>query len=250
MPHFSSDGVDIAYRDLGAGDPILLIHGFASNSMVNWVLTGWADALVQDGRRVIAMDVRGHGDSARLTDPAAYRLDLMAADAANLLQHLGVARADVMGYSMGARVATLLALDHPEKVRSLVIGGMGASLTKSAANAEEIARALEAPAGALIRNEDALGYRTFAERTRSDLRALAACMRGQRPGISAEHLGLLRAPVLVAVGTEDHIAGSARALAALIPRADVLDVVGRDHMRATGDKQYKAGVLDFLKRRP
>ena len=67
LPHFSSDGIDIAYRDLGDGDPILLIHGFASNSAVNWVSTGWTETLVGDGRRVVAMDVRGHGDSAKLT---------------------------------------------------------------------------------------------------------------------------------------------------------------------------------------
>ncbi len=250
MPHFSSDGIDIAYRDLGAGEPILLVHGFASSIAVNWVSTGWTETLVGDGRRVVAMDVRGHGDSAKLTDPAAYGLDLMAADAANLLDHLAIARADVMGYSMGARIGTVLALDHPGRVRSLVIGGMGANLTKGTARAEEIARALAAEAGEAIPDDVARGYRTFAERTGSDLRALAACMRGQRPGIAAGQLAAIRVPVLVAVGSEDAVAGSAEGLAALIPGAEVLDIVGRDHMLATGDKQFKAGVLDFLKRRP
>ena len=69
MRHFSSDGIDIAYRDEGAGAPILLIHGFASNSAVNWQSTNWMTTLTADGRRVIAMDLRGHGESARLTDP-------------------------------------------------------------------------------------------------------------------------------------------------------------------------------------
>jgi pimeloyl-ACP methyl ester carboxylesterase len=250
VPHFSSDGVDIAYRDLGAGEPILLIHGFASSSAVNWASTGWTETLVGDGRRVVAMDVRGHGDSAKLTDPAAYRLDLMAADAASLLDHLAIARADVMGYSMGARIATVLVIDHPDRVRSLVIGGMGANATRGTANAEAIAGALEADAGEAVVDEVARGYRTFAERTGSDLKALAACMRGQQGGIAAAALATIRAPVLVAVGSEDHVAGPASALAALIPGAEVLDIVGRDHMLATGDRQFKAGVLDFLKRRP
>jgi len=250
VPHFSSDGVDIAYRDLGEGEPILLIHGFASNTAVNWVSTGWIETLTRDGRRVVAMDVRGHGDSAKLTDPAAYRPDLMAADAANLLDHLAIARADVMGYSMGGRIAAVLAIDHPDKVRSLVIGGMGANATRRTANAEALARALEAEEGETIPDEVARGYRTFAERTGSDLKALAACMRGQQAGIAAGALATIRAPVLVAVGSEDRVAGSASALAALIPGAEVLDIVGRDHMLASGDRQFKVGVLDFLKRRP
>ena len=166
---------------------------------------------------------------------------MMAADAANLLDHLSIARADVMGYSMGARIATVLALEHPGKVRSLVIGGMGVAMTRPTVHVEPIVRALEAEAGEPISDAVARGYRTFAERTRSDLTALAACMRGQRSGIAAAMLATIRAPVLVAVGSEDEVAGSASALAALIPGAEVLDIVGRDHMLATGDRQFKAG---------
>ena len=85
--HFSSNGVDIAYADVGAGEPILLIHGFGSNHVVNWQSTSWFDTLTSAGRRVIAMDVRGHGASAKLYDAAAYRPALMAEDAANSLNH-------------------------------------------------------------------------------------------------------------------------------------------------------------------
>ena len=69
LEHFSSDGVDIAFLDSGEGDPILLIHGFASNHVVNWGATGWIDTLKRDGRRVVAMDVRGHGKSAKAPRP-------------------------------------------------------------------------------------------------------------------------------------------------------------------------------------
>src|SRR4051812_19631042 len=124
MQHFSSNGVDIAYVVHGDGEPILLIHGFASSVAVNWRSTSWIDTLVADGRQVIGFDVRGHGASAKLYHPAAYRLQLLATDGRNLLDHLGMPRADVMGYSMGARIATVLALDYPQRVRSLVIGGM------------------------------------------------------------------------------------------------------------------------------
>jgi pimeloyl-ACP methyl ester carboxylesterase len=250
LRHFSSTGIDIAYRDLGEGDPILLIHGFASNSAVNWVLTSWIETLRRDGRRVIAMDVRGHGESAKLYDPAAYRPGLLAADAANLIDHLSIGRADVMGYSMGARIATNLALDHPERVRSLVLGGMGLSLVEGRGDEDEIAQALEAESGEAVASEVGRGYRAFAERTGSDLHALAACMRGQRETIPAERLATIAVPVLVAVGTNDHVVGSASGLARLIAGAEVLDIVGRDHMLASGDRQFKAGVTDFLKRRP
>ena len=250
MQHFSSGAVDIAYRIDGAGDPILLIHGFASNSAVNWRSTSWIETLTGAGYRTVAMDVRGHGASAKLRDPAQYHLATMADDAANLIDHLGLGRVDVMGYSMGGRIGTALALDHPAKVRSLVIGGMGMGLVDGIGGEDEIAAALEADSIDAVTSAVGRGYRKFAELTKSDLPALAACMRVQRETIPAERLAQLSVPVLVAVGTRDEVAGSAAGLAALIPGAEVLDIPGRDHMLATGDKAFKAGVLSFLARRP
>ena len=115
LRQFSSDGVHIAYIDVppvahDRGEPILLIHGFASNHRVNWVNPRWVETLTKDGRRVVALDNRGHGASQKLYAPIDYRSDLMARDAANLLEHLGIGRADVMGYSMGARISAFLAL--------------------------------------------------------------------------------------------------------------------------------------------
>ena len=91
--------------------------------------------------------------------------------------------------------------------------------------------------------------REFAEQTKSDLRALAACIRGSRQTLTRAEVGAIRAPVLVAVGTKDLVAGSAQGLAALIPSARALDIPNRDHMLAVGDKIYKAGVIDFLNQR-
>jgi pimeloyl-ACP methyl ester carboxylesterase len=250
VPHFSSHGVDIAYRDIGAGDPILLIHGFASNTQVNWVFTSWTETLAGDGRRVIAMDVRGHGASGKLYQPSDYRPAVMAADGESLLDHLAVARADVMGYSMGARIAARLAIDHPDRVRSLIIGGMGMNLVAGMADQEEIAAALESESDTAALGDAGRAYRAFAVRTGGDLKALAACMRGQRVTIPAAELAGIRAPALVAVGSEDSVAGSPAALAALIPGGRAFVIPGRDHMSATGDKRFKAAVLDFLRRRP
>ena len=150
LRRFSSDGVDIAFIDVepqgrDLNEPILLIHGFASNHRMNWVGPRWVETLTGAGRRVIAFDNRGHGQSEKLYAPADYHLDLMTRDAANLLAHLGVERADVMGYSMGARIASFLALAKPRLVRSLVLGGLGDRLVRDGGLPEAIAEALEAP---------------------------------------------------------------------------------------------------------
>jgi pimeloyl-ACP methyl ester carboxylesterase len=155
-----------------------------------------------------------------------------------------------MGYSMGARIATFLAISRPEVVRSLVIGGLGIAMVEGLGGQEEIAAALEAPAGAEIASMVGRNYRRFGEATGSDLQALAACMRSMRENVDAAALARLTMPVLVAVGDRDEVAGSPERLAALIPGAKVLSIPGRDHMLATGDRVYKQGVLAFLKERP
>jgi pimeloyl-ACP methyl ester carboxylesterase len=249
MPHFKSDGLNLAYVDEGEGEPILLIHGFASNIAVNWRETSWIETLVADGRRVIALDNRGHGRSDKLYEPERYGAPAMAEDAYRLLDHLGIERADVLGYSMGARIAVFLALRHPDRMRSVVIAGMGINLVRGMVASGPLAKALEVPSIADVTNDTARSFRAFAEKTGSDLKALAACMRGPRDKIDAERLAGIQVPTLVAVGSEDVIAGSGAELAALIPGARLLTIEGRDHMKAVGDPRFKQGVLDFLTQR-
>src|SRR3984957_19888436 len=159
MPSFTRDGVEIAFLDEGEGEPIVLIHGFASNKEVNWVGPGWVTALTRAGRRVIALDNRGHGQSTKLYDPAAYHSSIMAEDARALIEHLGLPRADVMGYSMGARITAFLALAHPERVRSAVLGGLGSRLGEGGGLPDIIADPLEAPAGTFISDPVAYLFR-------------------------------------------------------------------------------------------
>ena len=250
MPSFKNGDVEIAYIDEGEGDPIVLVHGFASTKDVNWVSTAWVTTLTRAGRRVIALDNRGHGQSSKLYDAAEYHTGKMADDVRALLDHLKIERADVMGYSMGARIAAWLAVTHPERVRSAVLGGLGVRLVSGVGLPESIADALEAPSLADVTDVQGRTFRAFADQTKSDRRALAACIRGTRQVLSREQVGGIGILVLVAVGTKDDVAGSAHELAALIPGAEALDIPDRDHMLAVGDKVYKAGVLAFLDRRP
>ena len=249
MPQFlTDDRVEIAFIDEGEGEPIVLVHGFASNKEINWVVPGWVATLTGAGRRAIALDNRGHGASGKVYEPTAYHSAVMAEDVRALLDHLRLTRADVMGYSMGARITAFLALAHPDRVRTAVLGGLGFRLVEGVGLPDSIANALEASSLAEVRDPTAYMFRAFAEQTKSDLRALAACMRGSRQTLSPAEVGRIAVPVMVAVGEKDPIAGSPEALAALIPGAKALVIPGRDHMLAVGDRVFKSAVVEFLAR--
>jgi pimeloyl-ACP methyl ester carboxylesterase len=249
---FSSDGVMLAYIDVEPDAmrraPVLLIHGFASNVAANWIDTGWVRELKEAGHRVAAFDNRGHGRSEKLYRMEDYGAPEMAEDARRLLDHLAIPRAHVMGYSMGARIAAFLALAHPTRVTSLVFGGLGINMVRGMAGTGPIAHALEAASIDDVKNQAARTFRAFAEQTKSDLKALAACIRSARAPITAEALATLKCPVLVAVGELDVVGGAPEPLAALIPGAESCVIPGREHMKAVGDKAFKAAVKVFLER--
>jgi pimeloyl-ACP methyl ester carboxylesterase len=247
---FNAGPVELAYLDEGDGEPIVLVHGFASNKEVNWVHPGWVATLTRAGRRTIALDNRGHGASTKLYDPALYHSDLMADDIRALLDHLGLARADVMGYSMGARNTAFLARAHGERVRSAILGGLGIQLVEGGGLPGAIAAALEAPLVDDVVDPQARMFRVFADQTKSDRLALAACIRGSRQSLSPSDAARITVPMLIAVGTKDKIAGSPHELAALIPGARAIDIPNRDHMLSVGDRTFKEAVLRFLTKRP
>jgi pimeloyl-ACP methyl ester carboxylesterase len=248
MSSFQNGAVEIAYLDEGEGEPVVLVHGFASSKQVNWVYPSWVSELKRNGRRVIALDNRGHGDSSKLYDPELYHIPTMASDVTALMDHLAIERADIMGYSLGSRMTAWLARSQPQRLRSAILGGIGIGLIRGGGPGENVAEALEASSLEDVTDPVGRTFRAFADQTRSDRRALAACLRGSRRLMTEEEATEIKVPVLIAVGTEDVIAGSAQALGKIIPRAEVLDIPKRDHMRAVGDKVYKSGVLDFLSR--
>lgn len=259
MPTFSSAGVTINYLDAppAAGSassgklPVLLIHGFASHLNMNWVSPGWIRTLTEAGYRVIAFDNRGHGQSEKLYGVEDYGAPIMAEDARRLLDHLQLPKVHVMGYSMGARISAFLLLNHPERIVSAIFGGLGVNMVRGmASRGDNIADALEAPSLDVVTDPGGRVFRQFAEQTKSDLRALAACMRSARAPITVEALSHVKCPVLVAVGTGDDVAGSGAELAAVIPGAQAFDIPGRDHMKAVGDAAFKNAALSFLAAHP
>jgi pimeloyl-ACP methyl ester carboxylesterase len=249
LKHFMHDGLRLAYLDRfdgGHGAPVLLIHGFASSIATNWENTAWIKTYAHAGYRVIAIENRGHGASEKPRDPAAYDTRLMARDALSLLNHLGVERAFVQGYSMGARIAAFLALEFPGRVHALALGGLGIHLVDGVGLPLGIAEALERENGATITDPTQRMFRLFAEANRGDLAALAACIRGSRQSLTESEAGSIRTPTLIAVGTNDPIAGPAKPLAVLMPEARVFDIAGRDHNLAVGDRTHRAAVLAFF----
>lgn len=249
MQFFNHDGFDFAFLDRqpakGKGDPVLLIHGFASSHYVNWVSPGWFKTLDDAGYRTIAFDNRGHGSSSKSYNDADYTPEKMASDAAALLEYLNIERAHVMGYSMGARISAFLALSAPDKVATLVLGGLGIGIVDGVGDWDPIAAALLADDPSHTTHPRGRSFRAFADQTRSDRRALAACISTSRELLTEDQLWRITQPTLIAVGTKDDIAGSADELAALMPHATAFHIEGRDHMLAVGDKNFKQRVLEF-----
>lgn len=253
MLRFSHNGVGLAYIDVPPheGEPgpvVLLIHGFASNHAVNWVGPQWVKSLTHAGYRVVALDNRGHGQSDKPYDPHAYTTQTMAGDALALLDHLGIERAGVIGYSMGARISAFLTRANPRRVACLSMGGLGYRLVDGIGLPLGIADALEAPSLSDVIDPMGRMFRAFAEQNKQDLKALAACIRGSRQTMPIEHVRLMSTPTLICVGTNDPIAGEGEKLAAMMPEASYFAIEGRDHNNAVGDKSHRAAVIDYFDR--
>jgi pimeloyl-ACP methyl ester carboxylesterase len=246
MQKFNSAGVEIAYSDEGQGVPVLLIHGFASNARVNWQATGWTKTLLDEGYRVICIDNRGHGESEKLYDPAVYGASIMAEDAARLLDHLHIEQAAVMGYSMGARISAFLTMQHPPRVSRVVFAGLAERMVLGVPGGEAISDGLLAADVRDVADLAARSFRIFAENTKSDLKALAACIRSSRVKIKPEALAKIACPVLVVAGSEDTVSGAVQPLVDMIPGATGLTLPNRNHMNAVGDVGFKKAVLQFL----
>lgn len=249
MPSFTAgDGVSIAYDDTGPSTaaPLLLIHGFSSNRLEAWKRTGWYAALAQRGQRLVALDLRGHGESGKPHDPAAYDRDTLLADITGLLDHLGVEWANVFGYSMGARLALAMAIHAREQVGYLILGGVGGKLFDPPPPGDPMARAMEAESPDAIAEPMLKSFRQFADEQGEDRLALAAFSRGRGDPVSHDDVRTVSAPTLVAAGSRDDLAGDPQGLADVIADARAVTLAGCDHFNAIPHGLLKATVFDFL----
>ncbi|RYF94582.1 MAG: alpha/beta hydrolase [Caulobacteraceae bacterium] len=244
----ASDGVTISYDDAGIpnGKPVLLVHGFASNRNEGWKRTGWYTAFERRGQRVIAPDTRGHGQSGKPHDPAVYAPARRLADVIELLDHLGIGRTDVVGYSMGARLALSLAMTWPERVDHLVVGGIGERIFTPSPQDDVMGRAMEADDPATITDPFLQSFRHFADEQGEDRLALAATSRAEGLAITADDLFAISAPTLVVAGSRDALAGNPQGLADHIRGAKAISLQGCDHFNAIPHALLKATVFDFL----
>src|SRR6476660_3362979 len=235
MPSFHNGNVEIAYLDEGAGDPIVLVHGFASSKNVNWIYPTWVSDLKKDGRRVIALDNRGHGDSAKLYDSADYEIAIMASDVIALLDHLGIERADIMGYSLGSRMTAILAREQPQRLRSAILGGIGIGLIEGGGPGESVAVALEVPSLEDVTDPVGRTFRAFADQTRSDRRALAACLRGSRRLMTSEEATALGVGPVTGLGTKEKPGGRAAPLGKILGGGGLPNFRTREHTRGVAN---------------
>ena len=250
MTEFASaaDGTAIAYETLGNGAPVVLVHGFGASRTITWANTNWYQTLGGVGRRLIAIDCRGHGESGKPHDAPSYEEGRMAGDILAVLDALGIAQADIMGYSMGGYLAIRLMSDAPHRLRRVVLAGVGETYFRySRDRAEIIAQALLAPDPATIVDPEGIMFRTFCERAGNDLVALAACIRRSRRVFEPNDLAQMPYPVLVVCGEQDETSGRPEPLANAFPNGRALIVPRRNHHSTVGDRVYKDAALEFLK---
>jgi pimeloyl-ACP methyl ester carboxylesterase len=252
MASFTNDGVTLAYDDIapaGGGErTIVLLHGFASNRNEGWRRTGWYGAFERRGVRVIGLDQRGHGDSAKLYEPQAYERSRLAGDVLALMDHLGVGRADLFGYSMGTRTALQAAIEAPERFSNVLLGGVGGRLLEPtpANRSEAIVQAMLADDPESIADPMQRSFRYFADEQGEDRRALAAFAQTQNPPLDQDAMRALPMPVLVVAGQRDESAGDPDDLARVFPYGRGVAVGGCDHFSAIPHALTKATVFDFL----
>lgn len=246
---FDNVGLVLSYIDneISSADiPVVMLHGFTASAQTNWVDTGWFERLTRCGRRVIALDARGHGESDKPHDSDYYPSHRMMEDSIVLLSQLGFAQADFVGYSMGARMSAFAAIKYPQRVRKLFLGGMGINLMKGFGNPQPIADALLAQNFRTIKNRNARRFRILAERGGNDLTALAYCIMSSRQQIGADELAAITSQTMIVTGDDDDIGGSAEALSPYIVGSEAREICSCNHFNALSLSAFVGVGMEFL----
>lgn len=249
-----SGDLEIHYEVHGQGRPLVLVHGWGASIRTNWDITGWLDAL-RGVRQVIAIDIRGHGDSDKPHEKAAYGYAAMSQDVIAVMDHLGVERADYVGFSLGAFTGVYLMGHRPERFTSFVLIGIGDEDAASLALAPRIADALRAPTVDDVTDPEARSYRALIDiDPRNDREALALAAlemwpQGYPLRVGGPGLARVDVPVLVVDGGDDPYAATDQDLVAAVPGAELVEIPGADHIGALVDPAFKDAVVEFLARR-
>lgn len=246
---FQSAGLRLSYLDNEQTSdlpPVILLHGFTASAAANWLDTGWIAALTQLGRRVIAIDARGHGESDKPYDSSYYPSNVMMQDSITLLEQLDIEVADFVGYSMGARMSAFAAITYPDRIRKLVLGGMGIHLKTGIGGSQPIAEALRATDRKNITDRHARRFRLLAEKSGNDLTALAYCILSSRQAITAEDLAAITAKTLILVGEADDTGGNPQDLAPFIANSQAVSVADCNHFNALMHDGFRETAMRFL----
>jgi pimeloyl-ACP methyl ester carboxylesterase len=240
----SFDGTEIFYDDQEDGPAVVLLHGFAADSNINYVRPGIFDALLDEGFRAVATDTRGHGLSGKPHDAAAYAGDALTRDVQALFDHLGLTSVAVVGYSMGAGTALALGALDP-RVRAVVALGVGsASIERGTDDRPAMGDAFLAEDPESITDPLGRQFRRLADSIRADRLALHACMSTPHARVE-DHLDAITVPVLVVAGVDDELAGDPAAIADRVADGRSLTVPG-DHFTANAQPALQRALLDFL----
>lgn len=251
MTSLSVNGTEIFYSDQGQGDGVVLVHGFAASTQENWVKAGWISMLTRANRRVVSIDLRGHGESAKPYDSSAYSFSLMANDVLAVVEHLQIKKPDLIGFSLGARVVFELLIQRGDRFLLGVACGVGEALINppsSDRDPEALIKAMEAPSVDDVSDDIAKRFRLFAEAQGQDLKALAAVSRGfaASPPWTPARLMQIKNEMLIVAGSGDDLAGAPEGLARVFPNAKAKRVPGCGHMDCLTQPMFKAAVMDFL----
>lgn len=243
----SFDGTELAYREMGEGRPVVLIHGFFSTATVNWIRYGHAAKIAAKGYRVIMPDLRGHGDSARPHDAAAYPPDALADDGFALIEHLGLTDYDLGGYSLGGRT-TMRMLARGATPARAIIGGMGLDGIVNTGGRGAYWHRVLTNLGSFERGSSEWMAEAFLKTVQGDPVALLQVL-GTFVDTPREAVADLDLPVLIVAGEQDDDNGSAEALAEVLPHG-VHQVIPGNHMSAVTRPELGDAVAEFLVRQP
>jgi pimeloyl-ACP methyl ester carboxylesterase len=237
------DGVQLAYREMGEGEPVILVHGLFSSAEVNWIKFGTAAQLVAAGRRVIMPDLRAHGASDAPQEPAFYGPDVLAEDLEDLVAHLGLAEFDLGGFSLGSRTS-VRAVVRGMKPRRLMLGGMGlgglAGWTRRSAFFQRVIAEYETAK----RGDDTWMSIQFMKTMKID-RVAASLLLDTFTDTAPEALSAITMPTLIVCGDQDQDNGSAQELADVLAQG-ILATIPGTHMSSVTMPELGAEMTAFL----